>query len=72
MTPKSVIYGAVSVILLLSACSSTKRVNLDPVSVSANAAGVNIYRASYTKSVDQWELAGLILVVFQSLRFLPD
>lgn len=36
----------------LAACSTPKMVNLDPITVSENAAGANIYRGSYPKVSD--------------------
>ena len=36
----------------LMSCSTPKMVNLDPISVSENAPGLNIYRSSYTRTTD--------------------
>jgi len=36
----------------LISCSTPKMVNLDPISVSENAPGLNIYRGSYTRTSD--------------------
>lgn len=39
-------------VVLLAACSSVQKVAMDPVTVSANRPGSNIYRSSYTKLTD--------------------
>lgn len=36
----------------LTACSAPKMVNLDPVTVTENIAGANVYRSSYTRTSD--------------------
>ena len=36
----------------LMACSTTRVVNLDPVTVTENAPGLNVYRGSYTRLTD--------------------
>lgn len=40
------------IVVLLSACSTPKMVNLDPVTITENISGATIYRAAYTRTSD--------------------
>ncbi len=52
MKTKSLICCHFLAAFFLMACSTPKMVNLDPITVSENTAGVNIYRGSYTRVSD--------------------
>ncbi len=52
MRNKIILFGCFMAATYLMSCSTPKMVNLDPISVSENAPGLNIYRSSYTRTTD--------------------
>lgn len=52
MKLKYILCCPIAAAFFLMSCSTPKMVNLDPITVSENAPGINIYRGSYTRLSD--------------------